>query len=120
MRSLLKIAFLFLIIPFGLQNPKAGALALQADFPPPPHLEPDAVQTQSNDLNDQSITQAGNPLSANGVITNILGPGDDQVHGLIYYNGSLWASTRTAPARILELILPHWPWIIGSYYPWTK
>jgi uncharacterized repeat protein (TIGR01451 family) len=103
MRLLLRIAFLFLIIPFGLQNPKAGALALQADFPPPPHLEPDAVQTQSNDLENQSITQAGNPLSPNGVITNILGPGDDQVHGLIYYNGSLWAATRTAPARILRI-----------------
>ena len=97
------IAFLFLILPFGVQNQKASALAIQADFPPPPHLEPDASQSQSNGRINQSSTQAINPLNAEGVITNTFGLGDDHIHGLIYYNGSLWASTRTAPARILRI-----------------
>ena len=97
------IAFLFLILPFGVQNQKASALAIQADFPPPPHLEPNASQSQNNGRINQPSTQAINPLNAEGVITNTFGLGDDHIHGLIYYNGSLWASTRTSPARILRI-----------------
>ena len=32
-----------------------------------------------------------------------LEPGDNQIHGFTYYNGYLWASTRTNPCRILRI-----------------
>ncbi|MCL4551586.1 MAG: peptidoglycan DD-metalloendopeptidase family protein [Bacteroidetes bacterium] len=35
--------------------------------------------------------------------TKILETGDDLIHGFKYYNGFLWASTRTSPARILKI-----------------
>jgi uncharacterized repeat protein (TIGR01451 family) len=39
------------------------------------------------------------------VISKFLPAGDNYIHGLIYYNGSLYASTRTAPdeARVLRI-----------------
>ncbi|MBW6474857.1 MAG: C39 family peptidase, partial [Anaerolineaceae bacterium] len=33
----------------------------------------------------------------------ILGTGDNLIHGFIYDNGYLWASTRTSPARIFKI-----------------
>ena len=32
-----------------------------------------------------------------------LEPGDSFIHGFTYYNGYLWASTRTNPCRILRI-----------------
>ena len=50
------------------------------------------------------------PKSSN-VLTNVLPAGDSYIHGLIYYNGYLYASTRTCvdaqscpdPARVLKI-----------------
>lgn len=56
---------------------------------------------------DSWRTSAANAPQASGVISKVLPAGDSYVHGLIYYNdGSgdfLYASTRTAPARILKI-----------------
>jgi len=35
--------------------------------------------------------------------TKILDPGDNLIHGFVYYGGYLWASTRTSPCRILKI-----------------
>jgi len=35
--------------------------------------------------------------------TKVLDDGDNQIHGFIYYDGYLWASTRTSPSRILKI-----------------
>ena len=37
------------------------------------------------------------------VNTKVLESGDSLIHGFIYHNGYLWASTRTSPARILKV-----------------
>lgn len=37
------------------------------------------------------------------VKTRILEQGDDLIHGFVYYEGYLWASTRTSPCRILKI-----------------
>lgn len=43
-------------------------------------------------------------LEPSGAIkTRVLEPGDNLIHGFAYYNGYLWASTRTYPARILKI-----------------
>jgi len=36
----------------------------------------------------------------------ILGAGDNKIHGFAYYDGYLWASTRTSPGRILKIDPP--------------
>ncbi|MBA7662471.1 hypothetical protein ES703_70500 [subsurface metagenome] len=35
--------------------------------------------------------------------TRILEQGDNLIHGFTYYDGALWASTRTSPGRILKI-----------------
>lgn len=35
--------------------------------------------------------------------TKILSSGDNLIHGFIYYDGYLWGSTRTTPARVLKI-----------------
>lgn len=35
--------------------------------------------------------------------TKVLADGDDFIHGFLYHDGYIWASTRTAPARILKI-----------------
>ncbi len=35
--------------------------------------------------------------------SRILEQGDNRIHGFTYYNGYLWASTRTSPCRILRI-----------------
>ena len=60
---------------------------------------------QSGDLKLPDSWQASNsnlPTSSD-VITNRLPSGDSYIHGLIYYNGYLYASTRTSPGRILKI-----------------
>jgi len=37
--------------------------------------------------------------------TKILDPGDDLIHGFVYYEDYLWASTRTSPCRVLKIDL---------------
>ena len=39
----------------------------------------------------------------NDYYTKILDPGDNLVHGFVYYEGYLWASTRTSPCRVLKI-----------------
>ena len=41
--------------------------------------------------------------SASAVDSIILEQGDNIVHGFTYFNGQLWASTRTSPCRILRI-----------------
>jgi hypothetical protein len=96
------VAFIFIAFPMKFLDLKPGGQGTRIDFPPPPHLEPKPNQAQKiNQIvhPDRTI----NPLVSNNVITNTLGTGDDQIHGLIYDNASLWASTRTKPARILRI-----------------
>jgi uncharacterized repeat protein (TIGR01451 family) len=40
---------------------------------------------------------------SSGVISKFLPAGDSYIHGLIYYNGYLYATTRTDPARVLKI-----------------
>ena len=79
------------------------------DGPPPgwvpPFLEPSSPDTVSNSLGGVG-DQARDGITApevSSVLTSTLGFGDNLIHGLIYYNGNLWASTRTAPARVLKI-----------------
>lgn len=66
------------------------------------------VQAQVEDP-PQLTSEGGaeNIQSVNSVVINRkFDYGDNQIHGLIYYDGYLWASTRTSPARVLK-IDPH-------------
>jgi len=56
------------------------------------------------------VTSHSLPLYAEtstlGVLkTATLKQGDEYIHGLIFFQGSLWASTRTAPCRVLRIDL---------------
>jgi uncharacterized repeat protein (TIGR01451 family) len=94
-------AFMIIAFPILFLNQRTTAQGKQFDFPPPPHLEPTAIQN-SYDAN-RFVERTTNTLASTDVITNVLGVGNDQIHGLIYFDGSLWASTRTSPARILRI-----------------
>jgi len=51
-----------------------------------------------------SIIIQDNPFGGVNVIkTKILEQGDNRIHGFTYYDGYLWASTRTSPCRILKI-----------------
>jgi len=48
-----------------------------------------------------NLTVRRDPSSA--IKTRVMESGDNLIHGFIHYNGYLWASTRTNPARILKI-----------------
>ncbi len=88
---------------FGTVTASAQARKLDPNQQPQQFKDTERVGSAYSDIPEaRQANAAGAPL-ANGVITNVLSSGDDLVHGLIYYNGYLWASTRTAPARILKI-----------------
>jgi len=59
------------------------------------------VSTLTVAFNIQPVKAASTSFSV--VKTRILEPGDDLIHGFVYYEGYLWASTRTSPCRILKI-----------------
>ncbi len=66
------------------------------------HLEPPAAPNPAAST-QQTSTAKIDAVTAGEIISNTLGDGDNQIHGLIYHNGFLWASTRTYPARVLKI-----------------
>jgi len=66
------------------------------------HLEPPAAANHSAKV-ARTPAMMLEATAAGEIITNVLDTGDDQIHGLIYHEGNLWASTRTSPARILKI-----------------
>jgi hypothetical protein len=82
-----------------------SAQAQEIDSPSPADeylkLRPSVSTLQEN---PSSSTQAdSHTLVSADIMTNVLGSGDSFIHGFIYYDGYLWASTRTQPARILKI-----------------
>ena len=59
--------------------------------------------TVSNVGNIAAFIGASTVVENKPTDTKILETGDDLIHGFKYYNGFLWASTRTSPARILKI-----------------
>lgn len=57
----------------------------------------------SNAGNIAAFSGASTVVENNPADTKILETGDNLIHGFKYYNGFLWASTRTSPARILKI-----------------
>lgn len=51
----------------------------------------------------KSVGPAPPPTRLIAIKTKVLEQGDNLVHGFIYYEGYLWASTRTSPCRILRI-----------------
>lgn len=66
--------------------------------PTPPLFEPTPTPSPL-DLNKKEELHRESAV----VKTRVLEPGDNLIHGFSYYNGYLWASTRTSPARILRM-----------------
>jgi hypothetical protein len=95
-RFIVLIIFFFTVI-FPV-NSEAFAGDEQPPLPPPPHLEAEPgvlrAETAKGEAQINNITTVSQAS---------LGTGNNQVHGLIYYNGYLWATTRTDPARILQI-----------------
>lgn len=89
---------LLLTLFFSMAIQSAQAQDIPPDNPSPPHREP--VPTQSPEKSDLSRFS---PNAISAISSNFLGTGNNQVHGLIYYDGYLWASTRTSPARVLKI-----------------
>jgi uncharacterized repeat protein (TIGR01451 family) len=81
-------AFLLLIVLFAWVNQTALANV-----------------SQPVDLRDFDSGQAAPPdmPQSSDVVSKFLPSGDNYIHGLIYYNGFLYASTRTDPARVLKI-----------------
>jgi hypothetical protein len=71
------------------------------DFPQPPLPEPDLLSATNEPSG--SVPDHLTPSATDSISSTFLGAGDAQVHGLIYAYDSLWASTRTQPARILKI-----------------
>lgn len=98
----------FLLILFGvlivislcLPNFNGRAQDVTPRIPPPRYIEP--IPEAREIEGPATTTIIGGPL-ASSIATRVLDPGDSLIHGLIYYNNYLWASTRTAPGRILRI-----------------
>ncbi len=69
-------------------------------IPAPPYLEPTPVK---EDVEPGTWVFQPDGPDASSVLTSILGTGDSSIHGMVYYNSYLWASTRTEPGRILQI-----------------
>jgi uncharacterized repeat protein (TIGR01451 family) len=90
------VACLLLVVVFAWVNHTALASA-----PPPANV----MVSDSWNASNSNL-----PISSN-VFTNVLPAGDSYIHGLIYYNGYLYASTRSCavtqpcpdPARVLKI-----------------
>jgi len=54
-------------------------------------------------LSIMSLTAESDDTLIMAADTRQLEPGDNQIHGFTYFNGYLWASTRTNPCRILRI-----------------
>nr|MDO8080302.1 M23 family metallopeptidase [Candidatus Freyarchaeota archaeon] len=59
------------------------------------------IPTESETTNLLDITAKADDFRV--VKTKVLESGDNLIHGFIYYDGYLWASTRTSPCRILKI-----------------
>lgn len=91
---------LILVQLFGGVVVEANAQEMTPGIPKPVYIEPTPVK---EDIAPGGWTlRAGTP-DATSVETLILGTEESSIHGLIYYDGFLWASTRTAPAKIIKI-----------------
>lgn len=62
------------------------------------------VQAQVEDPPATPTASGVESQSSNSVVASrLLAYGDNLIHGLVYYDGYLWASTRTSPARVLKI-----------------
>lgn len=91
---------LMLVQLFGGVVLEANAQDTTPGIPKPVYIEPTPVK---EDVAPGGWTLRGSSPDATSVETLILGTGESSIHGLIYYDGFLWASTRTAPAKILKI-----------------
>jgi hypothetical protein len=101
--AILLLAGLLLITFFAFVDQTA-----RADEPDPPfpadaylNLRPYGSTRQDKPLPFTRVDPQA--LANTDVMTNVLDLGDNMIHGFIYYDGYLWGSTRTKPARILKI-----------------
>lgn len=95
-----KIFAILIIVSLSLPTLNSQAQDSTPRIPPPRYIEP---VPPTREIDGSGITTIiGNPL-ASSITTRVLDPGDSLIHGLIYYNNYLWASTRTNPGRILRI-----------------
>ncbi len=84
----------------GLINFNAHAQDARPPVPAPLYQEPVPVKREIESTGLRRVL--GAPESSS-VLSNVLPAGDSSIHGLIYDNGFLWASTRTAPGSVLKI-----------------
>jgi pimeloyl-ACP methyl ester carboxylesterase len=70
---------------------------------PPPLQQPPSLEPTSSPIDEQHTQDDRHSTPLSVISTRVLQQGDNLIHGFMYYNGSLWASTRTSPARILKI-----------------
>lgn len=97
---LLKLFGFIIIVSLVIPNFRGKAQDSTPRIPPPRYMEP---VPKTREVEVPATTRIiGNPL-ASSIVTRVLDAGDSLIHGLIYYNNYLWASTRTNPGRILRI-----------------
>ncbi len=96
---LLLLVFVF-FQSFGGAVLDATAQDATPTIPKPPYVEPEPVK---QDVKPGGQLLQGDALDASSESTLILSSGESKIHGLIYYDGYLWASTRTSPAKVIKI-----------------
>ena len=100
---ILILAGLLLVTFFVFIHQASQAKEPDPPFPGNAYLEL-MSSTNPGQANSSSSEQvAPHTLASTDIMTNVLDVDDNKIHGLIYYDGYLWASTRTQPARILKI-----------------
>jgi len=108
---------LYLFIPFDTKPPNLRRTAEGFDYKivlrseevryattpsePPQATSPAPVPTPPEPASVIGTEKEDEALSV--LRTRILDKGDEWIHGFTYYNGAIWASTRTSPGRILKI-----------------
>ena len=101
--AILMLTGLLLLTFFAFIDQTAQAQDPDPPFPGNAYLELRPSARTPQDKSPLSAQAAPQALNGTDIMTNVLDPGDDYIHGFIYYDGNLWASTRTKPARILKI-----------------
>jgi hypothetical protein len=99
------IAYLLLLVfvisqVFGGVVLNAAAQDATPTLPKPPYVEPEPVK---ENVKPGGQLLQGDSLDTSSESTLILSSGEASIHGLIYYDGYLWASTRTSPAKVIKI-----------------
>jgi hypothetical protein len=95
------IFFMFmLVLILSIPAKIVEAQATKPEIPRPQFIEPFPLSRDTTFFGE--TTTIGSPL-ASSITTRVLDAGDSLIHGLIFYDNYLWASTRTIPGRILKI-----------------